>query len=49
MTREHVGSFLFLGAVVAAVVLTAVGVSYGWALVPVLGAFVAGALLLADS
>jgi hypothetical protein len=35
-SREHVGGVLFLGAMVAAVVLTAAGVSYGWPVAPVL-------------
>jgi hypothetical protein len=47
--RELVGAVLFFGAIVAAMVLVASGVSYGWSVGPVLVAFVAGALLLSNA
>jgi hypothetical protein len=47
--REVVGGVLFLGAIVAALVLIPLGLTTGWPVLPVLVAFIAGGLLLADS
>jgi uncharacterized membrane protein len=47
--RELVGAALFFGAIAAAMVLTAAGVSYGLSVAVVLVAFVAGALLLSNA
>jgi hypothetical protein len=47
--RELVGGVLFGGAIVAALVLTPLGLAAGLPAAPVLVAFIAGALLLSGS
>ena len=47
--RETLGGILFFGAIAGAILLAIVHVGYGWGVMAVFVAFVAGGLLLADS